>query len=398
MQRLNRLRLFLSGAALLSLFVLLVATGCSFGPAQTSGPAPYKIGVALSFTGYAGSFGQAEKEAIEVEVEKVNKAGGINGRKLELFYEDDQSEPSSASVVATRLINDKKIDVLIGGTLTSVAMPMIPVVEGAGVPYVTLGAGGDITDPIKKWVFRIPMTDKKLSPLLLEYVSKDLKAKKVAVLHATDASGVMGTRALKKLARNYGVMLVAIEKFDPSDTNMTPQLAKIKATDVQALIVWGSVQGVGVISKNYRQLGMNIPVVTSHASGSMKFFEVAGDAGEGFDIAMSKIRFPSAFEPNDPWKKLYDVFDADLTAKFSKKEIDGWYGNGYDAIHLAMEGLKAAGGSDDKEKIRGGLENATFQGLNHKYKYAATDHDGIEVPGIVIGKVQGRSWKLVKRF
>ena len=102
---------------------------------------PIKIGVVLASTGWAGMMGSLEKDAITVVEDEVNRQGGVLGRPIEVFYEDDQSSPTTAAIAATKLIRDKKVCAVIGSTLTVLCMPIVPICEREQVPNVSLGAG-----------------------------------------------------------------------------------------------------------------------------------------------------------------------------------------------------------------------------------------------------------------
>ncbi len=262
-------KLFLLG--LVSLVLLLGVNA----PANAA-PEPIKIGVVLCITGWGGPLGTPGKEAITIVAEEINRKGGIGGRPIELYIEDDQSNPTNAALAATKLIRDKKVAAVIGSNLTVFCMPMLPIFEREQVPNISLGAGHEITDPLKKWVFRIPLTDYRLSPRMLQFVAETLGAKRIALLHSTDASGTMGAKGIADNLAKMRLTLVATEKFDPKDTSMIPQLTKIKAANADAIILYTSAAPAAVVAKNYQQLGLKMPVVASHGVPTPEFLKLAG--------------------------------------------------------------------------------------------------------------------------
>ena len=151
----------------LVLLLLVLAQGRPLRAAE-----PIKVGAVLSITGWAAALGTPELEAITIEVEKVNREGGILGRPLEVYFEDDQSNPTNSALAATKLIRDKKVCCLIGGSLTVTSMPLLPIVEREEIPNVSIGAGHEITYPLKRWIFRIPATDIRLSPVILKFAGQ----------------------------------------------------------------------------------------------------------------------------------------------------------------------------------------------------------------------------------
>jgi len=176
---------------------------------------PIKIGAVLCVTGWAGALGTPEMEVVRLYEEKLNREGGILGRPIEVYLEDDQSNPTNAAIAATKLIRDKKVCVVIGSSVTNNCMSMIPIFEREQVLNVALGAGHEITDPLKKWVFRVPLTDIRLTPIMLKCAAQDLGARKIALLHSTDAAGMMGPEALKRIRRSTVSKLLSPNNSTP---------------------------------------------------------------------------------------------------------------------------------------------------------------------------------------
>jgi len=339
---------------------------------------PIRIGSIFSITGWAGALGTPPKEAIEIVVDDVNRKGGVLGRQIEIAYEDDQSNPTNSAIAATKLIRDKKVSILLGSTLTVFCMPIIPIVESEQVPMMAFGAGHEITSPLKKWVFRIPLTDYRLSPRMLNFTVNTLGARKVALLHSTDASGMMGAQGVQDSIAKYGASLVITEKFDPKDTNMIPQLTKIKAAQVDAIILYTNATPAAVIAKNYQQLGMKTPVIASHGVPTTEFIKLAGKIVEDgrWLIFGPKCLFADKILPDDPWRKnIYDPFQKALKEKTGKTEVTGWYANGHDAMRMVIEALKIAG-KEDRAALRDAMEKVKYNGLLANFAYTPADHDG----------------------
>jgi branched-chain amino acid transport system substrate-binding protein len=341
---------------------------------------PVKIGAVLCITGWAGMLGTPEKEAIQMAAENLNRKGGLWGRPVEIYFEDDQSNPANSAVATTKLIRDKNVCAVIGSSITNMCMPMIPIVERHEVPNVSLGAGHEITDPVKKWVFRIPITDFRLSPFMLQFVVKELGAKRIALLYSTDASGKMGAKGVEENIGKYDAKIVITEQFDTKDTSMIPQLSKIKASGVDAIILYTSGTPAAVIAKNYKQLGMEIPVVGSHGIPTSTFTELAPPYiyNGRWILFATKGNVGDKFPIDDPYRKnIYDPFMKQLKEKYGQHvKFNGFYGNGYDGITLVIEALKAAG-TDNRAAIRDAMEKVRFKGLNGEYLlFSPTSHDG----------------------
>jgi branched-chain amino acid transport system substrate-binding protein len=369
-----------TAALFVSLGLVLLATVAS--PARAA--EPIKIGAVFSSTGWAGTLGTPAKEAIQIVADDINLKGGVLGRKLEVYFEDDQSNPTNSAVAATKLIKDKNICILLGSTLTVFTMPIIPVVEREQVPLFAFGAGHDITVPLKKWVFRIPLTDYRLSPIMLKFATETLGAKKLALFHSTDGSGTMGAQGVMDSAAKFGAQVVITERFEPADLNMIPQLTKIKAANPDAIILYTSSAPAAVIAKNYQQLGMKIPVVGSHGLPTPEFLKIAGPIAEASKWAIMgmKPHYADMLSPDDPYRRnIYDPFQKVLRERFNR-DITSFHANGYDAMYMVQQALQIAG-TDDRAALRDAIEKVKYRGLlNALWTYSPTDHDGQSGDGI----------------
>ncbi len=314
---------------------------------------PIKIGVVLSLTGWGGSTGTPILEAMQVLTEKTNREGGVLGRPIELFVEDDQSNPTNAAVAATKLIRDKGVCLVVGSLFTNMTMPMVPIVEKEHVLDLCFSAGRDITIPIKKWVFRAgALTDEQISPVMLKFVVEKLGARNIALLHSTDASGMMGAKGIKEDAPQYGLKIITEEQFEPGDTSMVAQLTKIKAARPDAIILYTSPNPAAVIAKNYQQLGMDhIPVVGSHTVPTQDFIRLAGDAAKTWIMMAPKTVIADHLSPDDAYRKAYyDPFMVLLRNKYgSTKEFKSFHGHGATAIAMVAPMLS---GRNRRESFR----------------------------------------------
>jgi branched-chain amino acid transport system substrate-binding protein len=188
---------------------------------------PIKIGSVLSVTGPAAFLGDPELKTLQLYVEDINKKGGVLGRQLQLVHYDDGSDANKANGFAKRLLDDDKVDILVGGTTTGATMSMVPLAEKSGTPFISLAGAVVIVEPVKKFVFKTPHTDR----MAAEKVFEDMKKRgltKVALLSETSGFGQSGKKETELVAGKYGVTLVANETYGPKDTDMSPQLTKIK--------------------------------------------------------------------------------------------------------------------------------------------------------------------------
>jgi branched-chain amino acid transport system substrate-binding protein len=150
--------------------------------------AQVKIGAVLSVTGPASFLGDPEKRTLEIYVAGINAKGGVNGQKLELVVYDDGGDANKARTFATRLVEEDKVVAMVGGTTTGATLAMIPVFEEAQIPFISLAGAVQIVEPVRRWVFKTPHTDR----MACEKIFIDLKQRKltqIAMISGTDAFG-----------------------------------------------------------------------------------------------------------------------------------------------------------------------------------------------------------------
>lgn len=365
----------------------------AFGAAAAE---PIKIGSVLSVTGPAAFLGDPELKTLQTYVEKINAEGGVLGRKLELVHYDDGSESSKANSFAKRLIESDNVDVLVGGTTTGATMATVPLVEKAGVPFISLAGAVVIIEPAKKWVFKTPHTDR----MAAEKVYEDMKKRgitKVGLLSETSGFGQSGRKEAQGVAAKYGITLVADETYGPKDTDMTAQLTKIKgAPGVQAIFVFGLGQGPAIVTKNYGQLGSNLPLYQSHGVASDEFIKLAGKAAEGVRLPTPAMLVADVLPANDPQKPIVVGYNKTYRDKF-KAEPSTFGGYAYDGLMLAVDAIKRAN-STDKEKVRAALEQTKgFIGTTGAFNMSPTDHMGLDLSAFRMVEVKNGAWQLLKQ-
>ena len=228
---------------------LLVTTLLLTGIGIAQAADPIKIGSFLIVTGPASFLGDPELKTLQMVVEDINAKGGVNGRKLELIHYDTGGNAKDAVNFVKRLIKKDNVDLLIGGTSSGDTLAVIPDVEKEGIPFISLAAAVEITEPPKKWVFKVAPTDRMAVARVLE----DLRKRgltKVALITGDGGFDKSGREQVLKLAPQYGITLVADESYGNKDTDMTAQLTKIRATDAQAIFNFGFGQAPAIVTKN----------------------------------------------------------------------------------------------------------------------------------------------------
>ncbi len=356
---------------------------------------PIKIGSILSVTGPAAFLGDPELKTLQLYVEDINKKGGVLGRQLQLVHYDDGSDANKANGFAKRLIEDDKVDLIVGGTTTGSTMSTAPLVEKAGVPFISLAGAVVIVEPVKKFVFKTPHTDR----MAAEKVFEDMKKRgisKVALLSETSGFGQSGKKETEGVAAKYGVSLVANETYGPKDTDMSPQLTKIKnAAGVQAVFVFGLGQGPAIVTKNYKQLGITLPLYQSHGVASDEFLKLAGPAAEGVRLPSPAQLIPEKLPAGDTQKPVVTAYDKAYKERY-KQDVSTFGGYAYDGLMIAVDAIKRAGGTD-KAKVRDAIEATKgFVGTSGTFNMSPTDHMGLDLTAFRMLEVKGGDWTIVK--
>lgn len=378
-----------------SLKKIVAGAALAFGALGAFAAEPIKIGSVLSVTGPAAFLGDPELKTLQLYVADINKKGGVLGRQLQLVHYDDGSDAGKANGFTKRLIDDDKVDILVGGTTTGATMSAVPLVERAGIPFISLAGAVVIIEPVKKWVFKTPHTDR----MAAEKVFEDMKKRgisKVALFSETSGFGASGKKETEAVAAKYGITLVANETYGPKDTDMSPQLTKIRNTaGVQAVFVFGLGQGPAIVTKNYKQLGINLPLYQSHGVASDEFLTLAGPAAEGVRLPSPAQLIPEQLPANDPQKAVVTAYAEAYKAAY-KTDVSTFGGYAYDGLMLAVDAIKRAGGTD-KAKVRDALEATKgFVGTSGTFNMSATDHMGLDLSAFRMLEVKNGNWTIVQ--
>lgn len=372
---------------LFSAALLLLTASLSFAAGTI------KIGGLFSVTGPPAFLGEPERNTAKMVIDSINQAGGIKGQKLELVVYDTAGDATKAVQMATKLIKDDKVIAIIGPSTTGESMAVLPVAEKEKIPLISCAAGSKITDPVKRYVFKTAQNDGLAVAKIFEHLNK-LKQNKVAILTVSDGFGASGREQLKLLAGKYGIQVVVDDTYGPKDTDMTSQLTKIRASQAQALIVWGTNPGPAVIAKNAKQLGLKLPLYMSHGVSSKKFIALAGDAAEGVRLPSGKVIVSDVLPKNDPQKSALMAYVKDYQNHY-KVEGDHFGGHAWDGVMLLKTAIERGGAT--AEGVRDALEKIKdFHGIGGTFTFSATDHAGLTKDAFVMVEIKNKDWVIAK--
>ncbi len=373
--------------------VLVMLAALWLGVAQAQ--EPIRIGAFLAVTGPAAFLGDPEQKTLELYVEKLNAAGGVLGRKLQLVSYDSAGDAEKARTFAKRLIEQDKVDIIVGGTSTGETMAVVPLVEQASMPFISLAGAVVIIEPVKKWVFKTPHTDR----MACDKIFVDMKARgatKIGLISGAGGFDKSMRGECLKVAKNYGIEIVADETYGGADTDMTAQLTKIKNTaGVQAVLNAGFGQTPAIVTKNYKQLGIGVPLYQSHGVASKQYIQLSGDAAEGVRLPAAALLVSDKLPDSDPQKIVVSRYRSEYETRF-KSDVSTFGGHAYDGLMLAVEAMRKAG-SADKAKVRDALEATKgYIGTGGVVNMSASDHMGLDLSAFRMLEIRKGDWTLVK--
>jgi branched-chain amino acid transport system substrate-binding protein len=356
---------------------------------------PIRIGAIFSVTGPAAFLGEPERNTAKMLEEGLNKDGGLLGRKVEIVVYDDESDTTKAVTAADRLLKRDRVVAVVGPSTSGSTLAIVPKLEEAKIPLISCAAAKKISDPVKRWIFKTPQSDFLAVGRIYQH-AKAAGIRKLAILTASDAFGAAGREELKELATRAELAIVADEVFGPKDTDMTSQLTRIKGTDAQAVIVWGTNPGPAVIARNRTQLGIKLPLYMSHGVASKKFIELAApENAEGILLPAGRLLVAASLPESHPQKRLLQGYARDYEARF-KQPVSTFGGHAWDAVMLVAQAIREAK-SASPAAIREALERIHgFQGTAGEFGFSPQDHGGLTEEAFVMVRIAKGDWELLR--
>ncbi len=345
-----KLKKFASVFAASALAVGLLA-GCGAGNKAEEGSTggskggdTIKIGVNLELSGAVASYGTSELSGIELAVEEINAAGGVDGKEIELVKVDNKSEPAEATSAALKLITQDKVVAIIGAATSgaTVAQAEIansnktPLISPSGTsPNVTVKDNGDVNE----FVFRTSFIDPFQGTVAANFAANDLGVKNVAIFsdNASDYSKGLAA-SFKKDFEAAGGKIVAEESYVGKDSDFRSTLTRIKAANPEFIFIPGYYEEVGLIVKQAREMGITVPLMGADGWDSPILLELAGAE------ALNNTFTTNHYSSEDPDGIIQD-FNKKFNDKYSKSP-DAFNALGYDTVYLLADAIKRAGGPD----------------------------------------------------
>lgn len=319
-----------------------LAAGCGGGEKKAD---TIKVGANLEMTGGSASYGISSKNAIELAFKEINEKGGINGKQLELVVADNKSEAAEATNAMQKLVSQDNVVAVIGPNLSSSVIAASAINNSAKVldiapmatnPYVTVDQASGKT---KDFNYRTCFIDPFQGTVMAKFATAELGVGNAAVLIDNSSDYAKGlAQFFKENFVKEGGAVTAEESYLQKDTDFKATLTKIKATNPDFLYVPGYYQEVGLIVKQARELGMNMPIAGGDGWDSAKMPEIAGAA------ALNNTYFSSLYSPEDS-SDINKNFVAAYEKAYGQKP-DVFAALSYDSALLVAEAIKNASSTE----------------------------------------------------
>lgn len=334
----------------------LTLTACGAAPGAGSAASKgteigktFKLGYDLELSGGVAAYGNAGKNGANLAVDEINKAGGIDGKQITVVSKDNKSDNAEAATVVSNLINNDKVNAVIGSMTSGAVKSMTPNITKGAVPLVT-PAGTDDTltvtnGEVNEYIFRSTFQDSYQGKVLANYTTNELKAKKVVLYYDNSSDYAKGIA--KSFEKTYDGKIVDKVSFQSGDKDFQATLSKIKGEDFDAIVMPGYYNETGLITKQARELGIEQPILGGDGFADPTFITLAGDT------AATNVYYVSGYSAKALATDTTTKFIAAYQAKY-KSEPSMFEALSYDAVYMvkqAAEDTKAKTSVDVKDGL-----------------------------------------------
>ena len=316
------------------------------------------VGHVASMTGDTATFGRSADQGMRMALEKINAAGGVLGRPIELVTEDDRSVTEEARTAAQKLIQRDQVVALLGEVASSRSLAAAPEAQRAHVPMISPGSTNPKVTEVGDYVFRACFIDPFQGAVMARFAIEDLHAKRVAILFDFKQDYSVGlAEFFRETATKLGAEIVADERYTSGDIEFRAQLTTIRAAKPDAIFVPGYYTELGLIAKQARELGLDVPLLGGDGWDSEKTIEIGGEAVEGY--------YFSTHYAADSDSPRVQAFVSAFQKKYGATP-DAMAALGYDTALILADALARAGSTDGAPLRDAVAATAGFEGVTGK--------------------------------
>ena len=364
--------------------------------AATLAHADVNVGVTVSATGPAASLGIPEKNTIAL------LPTTIAGQKIRYIVLDDGTDTSKAVSNTRKLINESKVDIVLGSTTTPNSLAMIDVVAESQTPMISMAASARIVEPVdakRRWVFKTPQNDLMMS-LAIATSMADSGVKTVGFIGFADAYGEGWYGEFSKAAALKGLTIVANERYARTDTSVTGQALKLVAAKPDAVLIGASGTPAVLPQRTLKERGYAGKYYQTHGVANNDFLRVGGKDVEGTLLPSGPVLVAAQLPAGHPVKKSAADYVAKYEAAYGKGSVSTFGAHAWDTGMLMQVAVAAAlkkaqpGTAEFRVALRDALENTKeVHGAHGIFNMSTTDHLGLDQRARVMVKVENGAWK-----
>lgn len=334
-----------------------------------------RVGFLAATSGPAAFLGVSEKQTFDLMVDQLNAAGGVNGRKIVPFSYDTEGNSTIAAQQFRRLAESDNVDVVIGPSTTGESLVLRTIAEELKLPMITMTGTESIVVPPTPYVFKTAPTDRQVSIHMLQFAKKK-GWNNVGIFTSADGFGQAGATHLKANAEKLGVKITLAEEFGPRDTDMTPQVLRMRRANIDAMLIWSVNPGPTIILRNAEAAGFKQPIINSFGVASPQLLEQAGRSAENTYVSTMRLLVPDQLPASDPLAAVVSRIAKDYRERFNQP-VTTFIGNAHDAVKLVELAIKKVNGTPSRAAIAYAIKSGIqFPGCNGMMDYNANNHGG----------------------
>jgi branched-chain amino acid transport system substrate-binding protein len=363
--------------------------------------APYKIGVNMEFTGPYANATKTLRMAMELEVDRINKMGGIDVHPMELVFEDTMFDMAKVSSNLLKFVRDKEILAVVGPFEDNFQTTSRSIAEREGIVNIIIAPANKTVRALnQRWSFNASQSELIVTQRLVE-LCKGREYKKILVFPGNWPLALGLADSFKELGEKDGLtVIVSKETHKPSDIDMTPQLIKMRPIidkeGIDAIYLSTGGPSGPIACKNIRTLGIKTPILGTHAFGFGFVLGIGGEAMEGVEFPAGKSVVPYQLDEDDPVRPIIVDFHERMKARYGIG-ADQIAGHAYDIVWLLHNALENCKGKVTRDRLRDKLEKTKkFNGCTGIFTFSKKDHEGLNKSDLVFIRVEGGKFKRVK--
>lgn len=361
--------------AIITRFAAIALAGAMFGQATAQADdSPLRIGILAPSTGLSAYSGLPFEQAARQMLDPFVKSG-LDGHPVKFSFYDTEGASPKAAQLFNRLIDNDDVHVVIGPVNSGESLAAAPVASQRKVPMLCICSAESITNPVNPYVFGLAPVDAVVTSELLT-VLKNRNVKTVALIYSLDAFGQSGGKMLEAKMKDFGLNLVTVETFAPQDTNMTPQLLKIREKNPDGIILWSAANPApAIVLKSAKDLGMKNQFYLGNAAAFNGFIDSAGAAADGAYVTSLPILAPEVLPEGDPRKSVVTDFVKAFKSRWGTLP-EQTSGGAMDAVMIIEAALKQIKGPITRDSLRDAIEKVSVCGAYGCRQLSAQNHRG----------------------